>query len=537
MLLNEEQISSEGDLDKMRWLEHPSMDSLGASVASTHAFQVGTRGELAKVLEFAREEKMLVRPAGALTSSKAYVAPPQSFMDHHGRRGVVLVGFKSEGEFGRINVDLDREEVTVGAAVSLQAMDDEVARVSSVANGSTRPRLANLMKITTMGASAVATALGSGGVSDAGESAISLMTGSRWVDGRGILHRENYDPRGYFNRISSTFARVDHRQIGAQMTGRGGPFGIGLEARFKLAEAPVSSNTVVYPFYGSREEALAALEEFTVSMNTLSDRLKAEQSPIQVQSLELMDSAAMEIASEGMSGWKPAINGRGDLQFAVIADFAQFDFLDRGESAWSANTAIEQAFEQGLVPEAFYETATPIDGEAAEKLRAFRLQGPEHIRMKYKDIRSRNPQAASESTDFAVDPKDPNLVRWYFDHFFRIHQAVQPHMAVQALYGHLLNRLDLHHRVVLTDPAQMRAHNARLTSFGQEVVLRQKNGEKVRVRGEKVELPTGRDLILMGMQRDGAHRDANVELLNRIDPGWLYGDRAPERWGGRYDYR
>ncbi len=296
MLYNEEQVPPEGDLNRLSWGDGPQMDSLGAAVVAHRAFRVKTREELARVLEAAREKRVLVRPAGALTSSKAFVAPPAGFMAEHKKEGVWLVGFDPSGEFGEIHVDFAREEVSVGAAVSLQQMDDAVSERTRIQNGSNRPRLANRMKITTMDALAVATALGSGGVSDAGHSSVTDMTGSTWMDGRGIVHRENYDPGNYFDLASSSFARVDHRKVGRDMSGRGGPFGIGLTSRFKLVEAPVSVNASVYPFFGSPQDVREQLARFIVDMNRKAVQLEAEQSSLQIASMELMDIHAMNVA-------------------------------------------------------------------------------------------------------------------------------------------------------------------------------------------------------------------------------------------------
>ena len=105
MLYNEEQVPPEGDLNRLSWVDGPQMDSLGAAVVAHRAFRVKTREELARVLEAAGEEKVLVRPAGALTSSKAFVAPPAGFMAEHKKKGVWLVGFDPSGEFGEIHVD------------------------------------------------------------------------------------------------------------------------------------------------------------------------------------------------------------------------------------------------------------------------------------------------------------------------------------------------------------------------------------------------------------------------------------------------
>src|SRR3989338_6744376 len=115
MLYNEELIAPEGDLEAIQWKDHPPVDSLGSEVVASRAFKVKTKGDLARVLEAATEAKVLVRPTGALTSSKAFVAPPKAFMNEHEKTGVWLVGFDPSGEFEEINVDFAREEVTVGA--------------------------------------------------------------------------------------------------------------------------------------------------------------------------------------------------------------------------------------------------------------------------------------------------------------------------------------------------------------------------------------------------------------------------------------
>lgn len=534
MIYNETAVVPEGDLDALEWRDVPDMDSLGAKVDQTRAFRVSTRGELARVIETANEAGVILRPAGAFTSSKAFSAPPPAWMQAQRKNGVWVVGFDKRGEFGEINVDMSREEVTVGAAVSLQEMDDAVRERTVVENGSARPRHANVIRITTMDALAVATALGSGGVSDAGESSISAMKGSQWMDGRGIVHNENYDPKDYFDPSSSSFARVDHRRVGMEMSGRGAPFGIGLQSRFKLVEAPVESFTAVYPFFGSDAAVRAQLAEFVTCMNVTADRLKLEQAPLQVAALEAMDFDAMNVAAEGL-GRKP-FSFSEDPSLIVIADFAQYDWWDEGTSAWDDMEALCQANELGLIPPDFQETVVSIGGASKREVTNFRLQGPEHMRAILKRRKLTSPLVGSESTDWAVDPRDPMLVQWYFDRFFQLQDIAKKTAHRRALYGHLLNRLDLHDREIFDDPKDLRAHLSRSISFGHEVAARQKAGQRVRVRGEKVELPYGRDLETIGKLREGPHRDSNVRLLKRVDPNGLFKDRAPERWGGRYDY-
>lgn len=535
MPYNEEQVSPKGDLNDLAWGDSPTTDSLGASVDAHCAFRVRTREELALVLESARSANVIVRPAGALTSSKAFIGPPPAFMKAHNKSGIWLVGFDPSGEFGEISVDMGREEVTVGAAVSLQQMNDAVAEHTRIANGSNRPRLTNLMRITTMDALAVATALGSGGVSDDGHSSISTMTGSNWMDGRGVSHRENYDPSDYFGSESSSFARVNHLRVGLEMSGRGGPFGIGLSARFRLGEAPVSQNSVIFPFYGQKESVREQLAKFVVEMNQHARVLKDMQSPVQVASMEFMDIHAMNVASQG-TGTRP-FNFPSDPACIVIVEFAQFDFFDTDMTPWASHDAAMQACDANLIPEAFYESMVVVpEGARQKELTTFRLQGPEHMRSIYKARKREIPLAGSESTDWAVDPTDETLVRWYLGEFFTLYDGVQKDTYRQALYGHLFRRLDLHHRVIVDDPAALYAHTARSTDFGRLVAERQKQGERVRVRGEKVELPFGRDLENIGKLREGAHRDSNVNLLNRIDPNGLFLDRAPERWGGNYQF-
>lgn len=549
LLHNEVLLGADGDLNALRWQNPPDMDSLGAPVANTEAFRVSTAEELALVLGHARERRMLVNPIGAATSSKSFGAPPASFMNTFDKAGVVLVGFNprlSNGEtgpFGRIHVDMRREEVTVGAGVTLREMDDAVRQLSIVANGAARARLMNLLRITTMDAFAVATALGTGGVSDGGDCSNTLMTRSLWVDGRGVLHEENYSPRpgDYFASDTSSFARVNHKQVGREMSGRGGPFGIGVEASFRLMEAPVDTHTIVWGFHdGGGKSAREKLEEFIVRMNTWSDQMKAQQAPLQTLSLELMDRKALALAREGMGGWSINLNG-GEPEFAIIGDFGHFDFYDEGLASIGASDAMIELYNLGAITEDESELVTAVDGEDACKLRDFRLQGPEHMRSILKKLQreakdSGGPAPATESTDWAVNPRDPELVHWYLENLFRLHDGIGPHVIRGALYGHLYNRLDLHYRVIIPF-SQAAFHTARLARFGMEVGDRQMLGEKVRVRGEKPEQTFGRDLQCIGERRDGDHKESNRRLLRRVDPDGLFKHRAPERWGGQYDWR
>ncbi len=222
----------------------------------------------------------------------------------------------------------------------------------------------------------------------------------------------------------------------------------------------------------------------------------------------------------------------------MIVEFAQYDFFDEDSEPWGSDDAAVNAMGKELVPFPFEESLVVVPaGQRQRDMTTFRLQGPEHMRSILKARKRTVPLVGSDSTDWAVDPLNEELVRWYLGEFYSLHDRVQQDTHGQALYGHLLRRLDLHHRVIVDDPLALKKHLARSTELGHKVAARQKMGEAVRVRGEKVELPFGRDLETIGKLREGAHRDSNVRLLRRVDPSGLFKDRAPERWGGKYDYK
>ncbi|MBT4384909.1 FAD-binding oxidoreductase [Candidatus Peregrinibacteria bacterium] len=516
-------------IDGLEWQSPPAQDSLGADVFQTKSVRVGTREELAAALQFAREQKLLVRPAGALTSSKAFVSPPASFMKRFDKTGVMLLGFNPSGDFSKITVDEDRRLVRAGASVTLAEVAEAV-RLATWDNDLKRPRLESLMTITTMDAMLVATALGSGGVADSSHSSTTLMRSAQWMDGRGRLHDEaNRPSASYFDY--SSFNEVHSGRIAKEMTGRGAPFGIGTEVVYKLGEAPVRRHQLIIPFRGSNEEVREKLQEFIVAANLADERVKGSRGVLyELKSLELMGIDAMEMAKDGMNGWTPEFEGE-EPKAIIIVDVAEYQ---NGHELPDEFDSIGKIVELGLIPEEFFDEAVYIDSSKHKKLDAFRLQGPEHIRSVRKRKYSNAPTC---STDWAVYPGDERLVEWYFDRFFDLHDQIVPHADVRALYGHCLRRLDLHHRVVVSDRDAMAAHLARKIEFGHELVNRQVEGEWVRVRGEKVELPFGEHLACIGMRRGNQHGSTNVALLRELDPSGLFSSIAPERWGGRYDWR
>lgn len=504
-------LGSSTSLELKEWQDAPTADQLGSSIFADRVFRVDTREELARVLEMAGNDGHVVRALGAGTSSKAFTAPPRSFMEGEGKKGLTLVAF-GEGpnsEFKRCEVDLDRGVVHVGAGVSL----DEVARVVKEASYG---RLENPLTITTMDAKAVATALGSGGVADSSDSAFSTMAASKWMDGRGRIHEERYKLGSYFDPETSSFYPVHPHQIGREMTGRGGPFGVGMEVSLKLRKAPRSVETVIFPFSGTTEEVRARLMQFILEMNQKGDAVESD-GPVELRSLEVMDREAMTVAGE-VSSWRPKFSGD-EAKLIVIADFG----LKTDESA------LGSIYEAGFLPDDFVESdCFQMLGQGDKELcRTFRLHGPDHMRT----ILKRDfPDARTESTDWAVDATDPSLVQWYFEQFFALHDQIAPHAARQALYGHARTRLDFHHRKIVRDRLAMDRYDASALDLSLEFTQREKAGKNVRGRGEKVEQSHGHDLLRIGLQRERGHQASNVALLNDSDPAGLFLPQAPERW-------
>lgn len=513
-------MPNDGKLDKIsasEW-EAPLKDELGSPVDRTRAFRVSTNRELAEVLSWAAERSMIVSPVGSLTSSSNFKAPPDEWMEKHGKKGVVLIGFsESEGsEFARVSFDMDRMEVTAGAAVSLKHLSDLVGEEG-------RGQLENRMTITTMDAKLVATLLGSGGVSDSALSVDSLATASEWIDGKGEVHSETYTPGDYFDY--SSFNPVTAGQVGKEMSGRGGPFGVGLNATIKLFESPKQIHRVVYAFRRdgrTEEDVQTAFLDTIVELNQARAQKGLELEP---RAFEIMDAAAMKIAREAM-GWAPP-NLHDDTDIIIIAEFAQMNTGDPAVMEW--------LFENGFIPDAYMadvENIQLLKSADASSIEKYRLFGPDEIR----NIRKRKfPKAPTISTDFAVDAADSELVRWYGSEIFKLQRQLGNGETVGVLYGHGFKRFDPHYRVVVPDQARFKDHEARLLDLGhrfveKEMTLRAQGLNKMRERGEKPELAFGFDHQVIGKKRTDSHRASNNKLLDELDPNSLFLHRAAERW-------
>lgn len=497
-------------IEMLDWKDAETKDALGTPIQRTEAVRVSTIAELQEVIEWARERGRLVQAAGAFTSSGSFKMPPKEWMDKHEKTGLVLVGFDNRptSEFSHVSVDLDSMKASVGAAVSLEALGHAVTDAS-------RGQLENRMTITTMDAGAVATLLGSGGVSDEAHSMTSLGVASRWVDGNAKVHEEHYEPGEYFDY--SSFDEVKPDQVGKEMTGRGGPFGVGVEATVRLFEAPRGVYKVIYGFGNSpdtEEKFLTAIADLNAAKKSVSG------SEFRPRAFEIMDRSAMNVAEEGMS-WKPSLPG--DTELVIIAEFADFGGGDFASFL----------FENGFMPDSIDgERVVLVEEKDTQKLDRFRLQGPEHIRA----IKKRNfSDASSISTDFSVDASNRELVNWYGTEIFRLRRDLAGTNGIGVLYGHGLTRFDPHFRTIIEDPAVFKAHEEKLLGIGHEFVRRElearANGERsMRERGEKPEQSFGFDYKVIGSKRSGYHKETNGRLLKSIDPDGLFMHRAPERW-------
>ncbi len=497
-------------IEMLNWADAETKDALGTPIQRTEAVRVSTVAELQEVIDWARERRRLVQAAAAFTSSGSYKMPPQEWMDAHEKTGLVLMGFdpKPSSEFSHVEVDLDNMRASVGAAVSLEALSHAVNDVS-------KGQFENRMTITTMHAGAVATLLGSGGVSDEAHSMTSLGLASRWVDGKGQVHNEEYEPGKYFDY--SSFDPVTPGQIGKEMTGRGAPFGIGLEATVRLFEAPREVHKVIYGFTKDEEESfLRTIVAFNLAKQALGE------SGFRPRAFEIMDKSAMNVAKEGMN-WAPALPE--DTELVIIAEFADFGGDD-------FSTFL---FENGFVPDSVdAERISIVEGKDTKKIDNFRLQGPEHIRA----IKKRKfPDASSISTDFAVDAADTDLVMWYGSKIFELRRQLADTSGIGVLYGHGLTRFDPHFRTIIQDPVVFAAHEERLLEIGHEFVrrelaLREQGIRKMRERGEKPEQasPKSFDYKVIGSKRSGAHQNSNSKLLKDLDPEGIRLHSAAERW-------
>ncbi|MBI4127080.1 hypothetical protein HY463_00050 [Candidatus Peregrinibacteria bacterium] len=512
-------------LDIPEW-DAPKRDELGSSVDRNHAFIVSTRAQLAEVLDFAAAEKLLVSPAGAFSSSSQFKSPPRDWMEKHGKNGIVLVGFDGgrNSEFSDLEVDTDAMTARAGAAVNLQALSDAVEQKSG-------GQLENLMTITTMNAGLVATLLGSGGVSDSAHSVDSLALGSEWMDGKGAVHEEKYIPGDYFDY--SSFNEVDPAQVGREMSGRGGPFGIGLNACVKLFRAPVNVVRAIYPFARGYKALEVVRRDFLQTIVELNKARGQKGLLLEPRSFEYMDKEAIAIAREAMA-WSPNLSE--DTEFLMIVEFAQTRPADLGDTIIGT-----ELYDTGFIPDVYADYAEGVyfirksEDERSDfkKLERFRLLGPDQIRA----IRKRDfPKAPTVSTDFAVDASDEDLVQWHGNEIFALQDRVADPAARTVLYGHGFHRFDPHFRVVMPDEAAFQEHRARLVDLGhrfvrKEMGFRAEGRNCMRERGEKPELglPGEIDAEVIGAKRNAHHKGSNTSLLRELDPFELFVHRARER--------
>lgn len=506
--------------ESKEWIDVPSKDSTGGEISFAKAIKVSTREQLAEVLDLAKKEKMLVQAAGSFTSSGSFKSIPREWLDSHDKKGLILVGFDngSKSEFSNIEVDVQNKEARVGAAVQLHDLSSKVADVSD-------GRLENRMTITTMDAGAVATLFGSGGVSDEAHSVTSLALDGEFMDGKAELHQEKYSPGKYWDY--SSFDPVNRGQIAKEMSGRGGPFGIGTEAVIRLHDAPKSSYKVIYGFkaVGSRFEIEKKFLDTIVALNQA--RINSGDDVLRPRSFEIMGADAMQVASEGMNWFPQGIEK--DSPLIIIAEFAKFE-----PGVMGNEELVDKMMERGFLPDTFdMDNFVICNSSNSVLLDTFRLQGPEHIRaIKKRDF----PNAATISTDFAVDASDEELVYWYGEKFFDLRARLEGKPGNRGvLYGHAFDRFDPHFRVIVSDPAEFREHESRLVDLGREFVekeiaLRAKGMRKMRERGEKTEQPGGFDYKVIGSNRTSAHQNSNLEIQEECDPYGLFLHRARERW-------
>ncbi len=512
-------------LDIPEW-DAPRHDEMGSPVDRHHAFGVSTRDQLAAVLEFAAEGNLLVSPAGALSSSSQFKSPPRDWMERHNKKGIVLVGFDEgpKSEFSTLEVDSNAMTATVGAAVNLQALSDAVDARSD-------GKLENLLTITTMNAKAVATLLGSGGVSDSAHSVDSVALGSEWMDGKGGVHEETYVPGDYFDY--SSFNEVNPAQVGREMSGRGGPFGIGLDATVKLFHAPVNIVRAIYPFARGNKSLDDVRRDFLQTIVELNKARRQNGLLLAPRAIEYMDKHAVSLARDAM-GWSPNLSE--DVEFLMVVEFAQTRRADLSDASIGMSL-----YSDGFIPEVYADYADGVyfnrkstdENSHYKKLERFRLLGPEQIRA----LRKRDfPKASTVSTDFAVDASNEALVQWHGAEIFALQDQIADPAARTVLYGHGFHRFDPHFRVVMPDEAAFQAHRERLLDFGhrfvgKEMTYRAEGRNCMRERGEKPELglPGEIDAEVIGAKRNAHHRGSNVELLNRLDPQELFIHRARER--------
>lgn len=510
-------MPNDASLDRVRaveWNDAPVKDELGSAIDRTHAFRVSTREQLAEVLAWAGENKLLVSPGGAFSSSSAFKALPKEWMEKHGKKGIVLVGFDEspKSEFSQISVDTDKMEVSAGAAVNLKHLSD-------VVDSESRGELENRMTITTMNAKLVATLLGSGGVSDSALSVDSLCTASEFMNGRGKVRSETYIPGDYFDY--SSFDMVNPNQLGREMSGRGGPFGIGLNATIKLFERPKKTYKVIYEFsrsIGSVDIIRRSFLDTIVAMNIAAQQKGLALVP---RAFEIMDGSAIKMAGDAMN-WMPS-HITSDPELIIIAEFAQPESGD--------HDVLDYLLSNGFVPDAYMPFADNIRVVGScdtHQLETFRLFGPDEIR----NIRKRQfPKAPTVSTDFAVAAADSGLTHWYGNEIFELQDKMKNSGAIGVLYGHGFKRFDPHYRVVSPDEKAFAAHEERLADLGNEFVRREMDlrANGIRTMRERGEKPESRDDKVISANRSPAHQAANVKILNEEDPHGLFRHRAKER--------
>ncbi|MEK7145801.1 MAG: hypothetical protein AAB802_01300, partial [Patescibacteria group bacterium] len=367
------------DLEKLRaseWETPPPngfRDEVNQPIKFDVALKARTSEDVARVLEYAAENHLIVKTGGAITSSGSFTHPEKEWMDAHGKEGAILLTFSDapDSEFNRIEINEEEATATAGAAVSLQKLRDAV-------DHQTEGRLVSPMRITTMDARLVATFLGSGGVSDACSDMNSLMAASQWMDGTGRIVKEEYARGTYFDW--SCFNRVNKGRIGVEMSGRGGPFGVGLHATTRLREPYVEVNRFVISFLegDDPEEVHASVLGFIHQLN-MGAQSMASGLKFKPVGVEIMDKHSIALAAR--NGHKlEAIPG--NTQTVVILDAAQaFDEKNKGPDeviSWYLENGLMDA---DLVMDEEKVSFVPLtqcqDVEAAE---AFRLAGPDGAR-------------------------------------------------------------------------------------------------------------------------------------------------------------
>lgn len=511
------------------------MDEVGDPIRFHRAFAVKTSEQLAQVLEFAAEESCVVTPMGAATSSGSFKHLTATWLAAHQKKGVVLVRFPDspDSEFSEIVLDESGQRARVGAAVSIAKLTHSIETL-------TEGRLVNPMTITTNEARLVATFVGSGGVSDYCRSMSDLMDEATWMDGSigadSVRHNTFKMPSTYFDYGS--YKRVDPDRIPLDMSGRGGPFGIGLHVGIRLEKAPLSKDRVVIHFNtnGDKFEVYKTFLDFISHVNRAAKDFGGHLK-VKPRGMEIMDRASIQmLAQRGKRFPHLPDTAQVSLIMDLIQDQEDGELMDGWEKLfWLAEEGIfpSNIWDSIMGEEGLY-SMVPLNTEDAKQAESFRLDGPDQARWFIKHGYG-DQVVHKTSTDFAVAAWEQDLVIDYGMQHFALMESIRDRLKPDGSegflpgYGHAAWRFDPHGRLFTPNKTLYQEYVAGKRRLGEWIVKKIREGRSVRVRGEKPEQPGGLDAEIIASGRLPKHVEANKRIYEKHDPHGLFMHRDANR--------